>query len=272
MDPSKLQGMALDTFGKLTGSNVDLAGNDIIEDLQWLFQHNHPFLLLFAPLGVFFAYFILRFIRNRFANFFQKRQRLSALPYMFFAQIRTFFILALAIYLMAHFIELSALSAKVIRIYVTVCMWLQLTIFIYHALKSFMEKLIDKKAQENPTVESARPLCLTLVKLVVWTFGALLVLDTLGFDVTAILAGLGIGGMAMALAAQKILADLFASISIIVDNPFRVGEKIEAGDVKGRVEYIGMKTTQIRAETGELVFCPNGTLTNAKLKNLDRRK
>jgi len=109
---------------------------------------------------------------------------------------------------------------------------------------------------------------LTVVaRVLVWTGVVLLILDNLGFNITTLVAGLGIGGIAIALAAQHILGDLFASVSILLDKPFRVGEFIIVGDLMGSVEYIGLKTTRIRSLSGEELVFSNSDLLSSRLRN-----
>lgn len=269
---SDLSNLTLSTFQKLTG-NTQLVGNNIINDLSLFISRNDIVFLLLAPLIVWILYVVLRFIRNRARRKVggDLKQPLTWFAF-FFTHMKGFFILAFSLYSTAHFINLTPYTAWAIRTFTEISIVIQVAIYVHHALQGFVGRLIDRKARENPTAESARPICLLLTKTAIWVVSALLVLEALDVDITALLAGLGIGGIAIALAAKNILADLFASISIIIDNPFRVGEKIESGDIKGTVEYIGMKTTQVRAESGELMYCPNGILTNAKLRNLDRVK
>src|SRR5262249_47725074 len=102
------------------------------------------------------------------------------------------------------------------------------------------------------------------------TLVVLLALDNMGINVTTLIAGLGIGGIAVALAAQTILGDLFASLSILTDKPFLIGDVIAVGEVKGTVEQVGLKTTLIRAETGEQVIIANGDLLKSRIRNLRR--
>jgi small-conductance mechanosensitive channel len=109
-----------------------------------------------------------------------------------------------------------------------------------------------------------------LVNVVVWSIAAILVLDNLGVNITGLVAGLGVGGIAIGLAAQGIFGDLFAALSILFDRPFRVGDTIKFGDVTGSVEAIGLKTTRIRATTGEQVIVSNAKLLDQQIRNLRR--
>ncbi|MBI5245738.1 MAG: mechanosensitive ion channel [Elusimicrobia bacterium] len=96
---------------------------------------------------------------------------------------------------------------------------------------------------------------------------ALFVLSNLGFNVTSMVAGLGIGGIAVALAAQAVLGDLFSAMAIYLDKPFVVGDTIKVGDVAGTVEHIGVKTTRVRSISGEMLVFPNSALTSSRIQN-----
>jgi len=106
-----------------------------------------------------------------------------------------------------------------------------------------------------------------VANFIIWAGAALFALDNLGFSVRSMLAGLGIGGIAVALAAQAVLGDLFAAIAIFLDRPFVLGDAITFGDVTGTVEQIGFKTTRLRALSGELLVVPNSALASAKIQN-----
>jgi small-conductance mechanosensitive channel len=98
----------------------------------------------------------------------------------------------------------------------------------------------------------------------------ILILDQLGFDVTTLVASLGIGGIAVALAVQNILSDLFGSLSIALDKPFLMGDFVVVGDIAGTVEHVGLKTTRIRALTGEQVVVANADLLGSRIHNYKR--
>ncbi|WP_439810574.1 mechanosensitive ion channel family protein [Bordetella bronchiseptica] len=109
-----------------------------------------------------------------------------------------------------------------------------------------------------------------LLRLAVWTLAILAMLDNLGVNVTALVASLGIGGVAVALAVQTILGDLFASISIGLDKPFEVGDFVVFGSVAGSIEHIGLKTTRIRSLGGEQIVCGNAELLKQTIQNYKR--
>lgn len=112
-------------------------------------------------------------------------------------------------------------------------------------------------------VKSAR----TILRIVLWLLGIVLMLANLGINVTSIVASLGIGGIAIALAIQNILGDIFSSFSIYIDKPFKVGDYIKLGKDSGTVEKIGMKTTRIRTLQGEELVVSNKELTSVRVQN-----
>src|SRR5581483_5261564 len=109
-----------------------------------------------------------------------------------------------------------------------------------------------------------------LGRLVLWTLVLLLVLDNLGVNITALATSLGVGGIAVALAVQNILGDLFASLSIVMDKPFVIGDSIAVDSLSGTVEHIGLKTTRIRSSTGEQLIVANSDMLKARLRNYKR--
>ncbi len=109
-----------------------------------------------------------------------------------------------------------------------------------------------------------------LVRLAIWSVVVLLTLDNLGIDITTLVAGLGIGGIAVALAVQNVLGDLLASLSITLDKPFEVGDLLFLDDFQGKVEQIGIKSTRLRSVTGEQIILANADLLKSRLRNFGR--
>ena len=141
-------------------------------------------------------------------------------------------------------------------------------------LKELVLGLIRRRAQGDPedhnALGSAMGVITVLVNVVVFLLAAILILDNLGVNVTALVAGLGVGGIAIGLAAQGIFSDLFAALSILFDRPFRVGDTISYGTSTGTVEHIGLKTTRIRALSGEQLVMANTKLLEQQVANLRR--
>jgi small-conductance mechanosensitive channel len=109
-------------------------------------------------------------------------------------------------------------------------------------------------------------------KLILWSTLLILALDNLGFEVKTLLAGLGVGGIAVALAVQNILGDLFASLSIVLDKPFVIGDFLVVGDHMGTVEQVGIKTTRIRSLSGEQLVFSNADLLESRIRNYGRMR
>ena len=128
---------------------------------------------------------------------------------------------------------------------------------------------------EHSSLASATGIIRLLVTVALFAVAIVLILDNLGVNVTGLIAGLGIGGIAIGLAAQGIFSDLFAALSIIFDKPFRRGDTVRFEEVNGTVEQIGLKTTRIRALTGEEIIISNANLLSKQLHNfanLERRR
>ena len=140
-------------------------------------------------------------------------------------------------------------------------------------VREFILSLVDRRAataEDKAGLASASGIIRVLVNVVVWSLAFILVLDNLGVNVTALVAGLGVGGIAIGLAAQGIFSDLFAALAILFDRPFRVGDTIRWGSVTGRVEAIGLKTVRIRSQSGEQVIVGNTKLLGDQISNLHR--
>jgi len=125
---------------------------------------------------------------------------------------------------------------------------------------------VDARAQTEATVRTLQ----ILIRVALWLVGAMLIMSNLGVNVTSLIASLGIGGIAVALALQNILSDLFSAFSIYIDKPFEVGDFIVVGTERGTVEKIGLKTTRIRSLSGEQIVISNQELTSARIQNFKR--
>jgi small-conductance mechanosensitive channel len=137
-------------------------------------------------------------------------------------------------------------------------------------LRSYAEKSQDTDKREKQLKGIS-----ALLNVVIWVIALIFLLDNLGVKVSAVVAGLGIGGIAVALAAQHILGDLFSYFVIFFDRPFEIGDFINVGDKVGTVEYIGIKTTRIKAIGGEQLVFSNTDLTNSRIHNfkkMERRR
>lgn len=141
--------------------------------------------------------------------------------------------------------------------------------FILSLLRKILEQQVRKHGQGEAKIKQVAGI-MAVVNITVWAIALLLLFNNLGYNVTAILTGLGIGGIAIALAAQNILGDLFNYFVIFFDRPFEIGDFIVVDDKKGTVEYIGVKTTRIRSISGEQLVIANSNLTGSRIHNFKR--
>ena len=141
--------------------------------------------------------------------------------------------------------------------------------YVLALLKFFLESYWKKKHPEGQVLKTAGGFMI-LIRLVLWALALLIVLDNIGIKISALVAGLGIGGIAIALAAQTVLSDLFSYIVIFMDRPFEIGDFIMVNNHMGSIEHIGIKTTRLRNLSGEELIIPNRDLTSALLRNFKR--
>lgn len=182
---------------------------------------------------------------------------------------RQWFLLIAAIWGAGRFLNLGAADTAFDTILLFAVV-LQIAFWANRAVTAYLSLYIDKRREDDPSSVSVVQGMSFVVRLIVWSVALLLIIDNLGYDVTTLVAGLGIGGVAIALAVQNILGDLFASLSIILDKPFVIGDFIIVGDLLGVVEKIGIKTTRVRSLSGEQLIFANSDLLNSRIRNFKR--
>ncbi|MEM9772688.1 MAG: mechanosensitive ion channel family protein [Cyanobacteria bacterium P01_D01_bin.73] len=136
--------------------------------------------------------------------------------------------------------------------------------FYYSSSRYTPEKREKNKIKVN--------LILPAIRVVLWTIGIIFLLQNLGYDLSAVVASLGIGGIAIALASQGLLQDLFSYFAIVLDVPFSIGDQIVVDNFTGTVEHIGIKTTRLESISGERLVFPNQYLTSSKIQNYREMK
>jgi small-conductance mechanosensitive channel len=145
---------------------------------------------------------------------------------------------------------------------------------ITSSIKLLLHSYVRRQENGEEKIKQLRGIIIVM-NMVIWALGLVFLFDNLGYNVTAIITGLGIGGIAIALAAQNILGDLFNYFVIFFDRPFEIGDFVVIDDKRGNVEHIGIKTTRIKSLTGEQLVFSNTDLTNSRLHNfkrMDRRR
>jgi small-conductance mechanosensitive channel len=182
----------------------------------------------------------------------------------------TLFLASSAAFLALPLIPGPASLKNAIQIVFVVAASLQSAIWIREWVLAILERQAAAPTGEETVLSNAMGVVGWLVNLAIWSFALLIILSNLGVDVTALIAGLGIGGIAIGLAAQGIVADLFAALSILFDRPFVKGDFVVIGQTTGEIEEIGLKTTRIRALTGEQIVVANAQLLSRDVHNFRR--
>jgi len=181
-----------------------------------------------------------------------------------------FLVVIVALAVGSFYLTLPSKVSYIIHLVATLAVALQIALWLNTFVGQFLGRIHAKKKAEDPASVSVFGAVTFFVRLVLWTIIFFLVLDNLGIDITTLVAGLGIGGIAIALAAQNILGDIFNSVVILVDKPFEVGDFIIVGSEMGVVEKIGIKTTRVRSLFGEQIVFTNSDLISSRIKNYKR--
>lgn len=155
-------------------------------------------------------------------------------------------------------------SVAVVVLFLQIAFWG--TGLITFFINRYRERMITQDAAWATTITAMG----FVGKMILWATLALLTLQNLGFKIDTLIAGLGVGGIAVALAVQNVLGDLFASLSIVIDKPFLIGDFITVDQLSGTVEHVGLKTTRIRSLTGEQLVISNGDLLKSRIRNYKR--
>src|SRR5690625_5057538 len=155
----------------------------------------------------------------------------------------------IVIYIAVNTLSLSDFLQKAIRVAMAIVTVFFVVRILTMAIKSILGYYLEKGGKKES--QNAMRGVLIIIQVILWVFGLVYLLGNLGYDIGTILAGMGIGGIAIALAAQNILADVFAYFSILFDRPFEVGEFLIVGSELGTVTNIGIKTTRIASLSGE---------------------
>ncbi len=235
--------------------------------LQWLIA------ILFAA-GLWLAMIaikeiLLRALRNN-------AQRTAATWYevtaLILARVSRWVLLVGAISAGAELLTLPSALTLWSGVILRIALWVQVGLWGSLLIEQWVQKRVQVELnQNNGTSATALDAFGNLGKILAWALIILLILDSLpGVEMTSLLAGLGIGGLAIGLALQSILGDLFASLAIVLDKPFVLGDFITIGEYAGTVESIGLKSTRLRSLSGEQMIFSNTDLLNSRIRNYKR--
>lgn len=236
--------------------------------VTWL-RGNALELLIAMGVGV-LVFLILSWVKRRAAKIAresEQRAELKSIIARTIARTSKFFRIMVAMELVNGYANAPAAISNTIHVLFTIAAVLQVAIWAREIILGFIERRAGESMQESDTLASAMTLIRLLVSFAVFAIATIVILDNLGVNVTGLVAGLGVGGIAIGLAAQGIFSDLFAAISIIFDKPFRRGDLVTYDQTTARVEKIGMKSTRLRALTGEEKIISNSKLLEKEITN-----
>ncbi len=229
---------------------------------------------LMALAGIVVAWIVLRLIRKRLIGLLKLLASKTAFKFDDLLVEAAERFLVPYVYLLVNYniilqLNLSAKADKILSaamMIITGWYLIRAINFIFHR----MVILYIERKNEPPSRIAQVAGMMMVVKATMWIIGAIMVADNLGYNVTTVIAGLGVGGIAIALAAQSILGDLFSYIVIFFDKPFEIGDFIIMNGNAGVVEKIGIKTTHIRSLDGQQLILPNSEMTKAVIQNFKR--
>jgi small-conductance mechanosensitive channel len=183
---------------------------------------------------------------------------------------RKYIVALIAIYCGLWVLPLSETQQTILNNGVKVLLLVQLAVYVSALVKRLIERAGKRRSVEDPGSVTSFGLMSFFGRMAIWVLTFLLALRTLDYDITPLVAGFGIGGVAVAFALQNILGDIFCSVAILLDKPFVVGDFIIVGDQMGVVENIGLKTTRVRALGGEQIVFSNADLLGSRIRNYKR--
>jgi small-conductance mechanosensitive channel len=166
-------------------------------------------------------------------------------------------------------LDFSPHAEHVLKVVIAVITAYYFVRFVNHAIHLSVLLYMERKHESAERISHLSGI-LIVIKALVWICGILMLIENLGYNITTIITGLGIGGIAIALAAQNILTDLFSYFVIFFDKPFEIGDAISVNNISGTVERIGIKTSHIRSVSGEQLIMPNTELVKSTIKNFKR--
>jgi small-conductance mechanosensitive channel len=204
-----------------------------------------------------------------------RRSTISARPtpvrliFHLLAHTKQFLILALAVYVGQEDLVFPPKVQHIVDTVVVMAILLQMGLWAVRALKFYLQL---KELERGPDRGFTGSLDIInfVAQMLIWSLLSLVALENLGINITALLAGLGVGGVAVALALQNVLGDLFASLSIALDKPFVVGDRLTIDAFSGVVERIGIKTTRLRSDAGEQIILSNADILKSRVRNFGR--
>ncbi|MCB0282251.1 MAG: mechanosensitive ion channel family protein [Calditrichaeota bacterium] len=238
--------------------------------------YNNPVKLWLIAVSIFFVGYVVLISARKIV--YKKIQRFASttktdiddLVAELIKKIHALVILIIALYTGMRVLEVSDKITRISDIIFIIAMLFQAALWGSGIISFFINRYRKHKIDEDAAGVTTFTALGFILKLILWTVLVLVALDNMGVNITALVAGLGVGGVAVALAVQNILSDLFASLSIVLDKPFVMGDFIIIDNYLGTIEHIGLKTTRIRSLSGEQLIFSNSDLLSSRIRNYKR--
>src|SRR5689334_4979665 len=243
--------------------------------LEWQFYHNSLRAWLVAGIAFAVIASVLIVVRTLLARRLEKIAQRTATTaddaiVDMLRRTRHFFIITAAGAGAKLFLDLPERAHNIARVLGTIALILQIAIWGNGLITFWFRNYAERKAESDISSRTTIAAFSFVARAILWIMLALVALNRLGFDVTALITGLGVGGIAIALAVQNVLGDLFAALAIVLDKPFVVGDAITVDTFSGTVEHVGLKTTRLRSVNGEQIIFSNADLLKSRIKNFKR--
>lgn len=228
-------------------------------------------------LGIALVVFVVLIAARRIVRSYLRRLeavgthgQLLIVPLEVLSRTTSLFFAVVAAFVGSQALTIGAKTHVVLTSAITIALFLQAGVWAGAAAAAWLERKRRDSMVNNRAAVSSLGIIGFLANVVIWAMVTLLTLSNLGVDITALVAGLGIGGIAIALAVQNVLGDLFAALSITLDRPFVIGDFLIVDDYMGSVEYIGVKSTRLRSLSGEQIVMANSDLLKSRVRNYGR--
>ena len=262
--------MAASTFAPVPKAVVGKVHSLSVDTYDWLTGDSRAALIAMgAAIGLYAFFYALRWALARVMGASYPITHWRGFLRRIIKRTRSPFLAVLATYLVVRSTDTPTTLQTAVGVVFTISFAIQGALWT----RDLLLAMVDRRAAESDDADnfdSAINIIRVLVNIIVWALATILILDNLGVNVTALVVGLGVGGIAIGFAAQGVFGDLFAALAILFDRPFKVGEAISYGGNTGTVEAIGLKTTRVRALSGEQLIISNAKLLDLQISNLKR--
>jgi small-conductance mechanosensitive channel len=216
-------------------------------------------------------WFVRQLIRSQYKRLAATPEtELMEMPLKVVSRTTSGFILIAGVFAGLQIVVLPPRLGKAALTIFTIAAFWQIGLWASTAVLASLERRAQREMTVNRAAAGTIGILSFMARVTIWALVLMLTLDNLGIEIKPLLAGMGIGGIAVALAAQNVLGDLFASLAITLDRPFVVGDALSVDTFSGTVEYIGVKSTRLRGTDGEQIIMPNANLMSSRMRNNSR--